>query len=135
MPSHYKTCIYRFPFDTQKSPAYELVFLWFCHGTVAATVGSLASDTLCYGCVVYLSGHFRVIQSQVLAIRHENASTTKISKELAQLIRYHMRIIDLCDDLNTIFSPVVFTQFLFASVQLCVVAFQMTLVYVYVLFI
>lgn len=83
---------------------------------------------MCYGCVINLLGHLKVIQHQLLTINHENRSTNVVSKELCELIRYHTYVIDLCDELNDIASPFVFIQFVIASVQICVVAFQMTLV-------
>lgn len=120
----------RFPYDIQQSPAYELTYLWFCHGTLAAILGTLTTDTLCFGCVMYLSGHFKVVQFQIQSIK----TNPKMREEIGQLVRYHKRLIKAFEELNGIASPILLTQFSVASVQLCVVVFQMTLVRSYLHF-
>ena len=45
--------------------------------------------------------------------------------EVKSIIRYHQRILALCDDLKEIFVPVVIWQFMLSSVLLCVVGFQL----------
>lgn len=87
-------------------------------------MGTLTADTLCYGCVIYLSGHLKAIQTQLTKMK----CGTTVPIKIAQLIRYHIRIIDVFEDFNSIASPIIFTQFSIASVQICVVAFQMTMV-------
>lgn len=122
--------VYRFPYDTQTFPAYELTFIWFCHATVAAILGQMICDTLCYGSVVYLAGHFKVVQQKFVTMKFGNRSQNSIANELYQLLGYHSRIICAFNDLNQIVGTFLFPEFGGRSLQLCVVAFQLTLVFI-----
>lgn len=119
---------FRFPYDVHYSPAYQLTTLSFWISASSGVYYCVALDSLCYGSAINLRGHFQVVQSQIATIQHENRSTNMISKELCQLVRYHMEIVDLCEELNRIASPIMFAQFVTASLQICVVGFQFTIV-------
>lgn len=65
----------------------------------------------------------------ILLFSHDLVST-KLHKELSQFIRFHSQIIELCEEFHFIVIPIVFTQFMIASLQMqiCVVAIHMTIV-------
>lgn len=137
-------CLHSFPYDIQRSPNFELTYLWFVQATFTAVFGTLATDTFYYGCALALSGHLRVVQHRIGRLNFERAGDNdrltgndykhrskrrrRISREFRELLAHHERVLAMCADLVDVCVPIVFTQFWIASMQLCVVAYQLTLV-------
>lgn len=108
-------------------PAYEITYLWFIQAIYVAVFGLLAADSFFYGSALWLGSHFKCVQRQLGNIQFEDAKG-RISSEFRSLIVYHDRILRNCELLNEIFEWILFSQFLFNSMQLCVIAYQLTLV-------
>lgn len=128
--------IYSFLYDISISPYYELTYLWFAQCTYLAVCGSVGVDCLFYGSAFNISAHFQIVQNK---IRHINFAVIAIeekkrygkrvaTREFFEVIRYHQKLLNICDKFEHMYAPVLFTQFLITSVQLCVIAFQLTLV-------
>lgn len=125
-----------FLYDISESPAYELTYLWFVQCTYLAAVGSVGIDCLFYGSSFNISSHFQIIQKKIRKttfeefIVHPATRVTKsvVSKEFRDIIKYHQKVLDICKEFENLYSAVLFIQFLITSVQLCVIAFQLTLV-------
>lgn len=100
--------------------------------TFLSAFGATGIDTLFYASAFNLSGHFEVIQSKILQFKYETNHSANNKKELSrdfdELIRYHRQIIDMCEDLTQAYKPIVFMHFLISSLQMCVIAYQLTLV-------
>lgn len=128
----YYIIFFSFMYDIQSTPNYELTYLWFAHGTYACVVGSTGIDTLFYASAFNLCGHFRIIQSRAKRIIFErtcpDSKRVLLSEELRDLIKYHKTVMDLCNQLLTNFRPIIFTQIFFSSLNICVIAYQLTLV-------
>lgn len=118
-----------------------------------AVFGSVGVDCLFYGSSFNISAHFQIIQRKLRNInfgaivaeqktkmvfeqktkmiteqkRKMNAKPD-VLKEFFDVVNYHQKILNICEDFENIYSAVLFTQFLTTSVQLCVIAFQLTLV-------
>lgn len=124
---------FRFPYDINISPFYELSYLAFSHATFFAAFGATAIDTLFYASAFNLSGHFIIIQKRMRSLRFERFGKEKelrsiAFREMRDLIQYHNRTIDLSNELTATYEPILFGQFLISSLQICVIAFQLTLV-------
>lgn len=99
------------------------------HGTLLAMAGSIGIDTLFYASAFNLSGHFQIIQHKIEHLKINNFNDRNASSmDLIDIIKYHKNIIDMCNELTKLYQPILFTQFLISSVQICVIAFQLTLV-------
>lgn len=126
----------RFPYDVQQTPAFQLTYVWFVQATFAGVMGSLATDTFYYGSAVHLSGHLRIVQTLASQMGRDEIERrdggggggVTIGCEFRKLLRRHAEVLGLCHDLRELCGPFVFGQFLVASLQLCVVAYQLTLV-------
>lgn len=98
--------------------------------TFLSAFGATGIDSLFYASAFNLSGHFEVIQSKIINFKYETDRFTSkaLCKEFDVLIRYHRQIIEMCEMLQSAYKPIVFMHFLISSLQICVIAYQLTLV-------
>lgn len=125
-------------YDIATSPNYELTYLWFVQCTSLAVCGSVGVDCLFYGSLLNISSHFKIIQKKVRNMKFDQVMTKQkacrssseriATNEFFDLIDYHRKISNICEEFKNMYSPVLFAQFLVTSAQLCVIAFQLTLV-------
>lgn len=121
-------------YDISKSPNYELTYLWFVQGAFVVVFVSLAVDSLFYAAAFNLSGHFKIIQNKIENLKFEQStmSDVQLSQHFRQVIKYHKKIKRMITYLTEIYKPILLIQFMVASLQLCVVGYQLTLVYTYI---
>jgi 7tm Odorant receptor len=114
----------RFIFNINFTPIYQMVYTLFSCTITSAAIGSVGMDTVFSGCCLNLCAHFKILQSRFQAL---GASDFKIQNRnvLIGVIRYHIEIVDLTKDLDELYKPVVLSQFLIASMQICVLSFQL----------
>lgn len=105
-----------------------------------AGIGSVGMDCLFYGSSFNLSSHFQIIQKKIrnrkfdrITMQHASRNGARLAaEEFVGIIRYHQKVLDICEKFANLYSAVLFIQFLTTSVQLCVIAFQLTLVSGYI---
>lgn len=121
---------YRFIYDLNISPNFELTYLWFFMATYNAMFLSLATDGLFYAAALNLSGHFKIIQNNIENLKFEQStmSGVQLSENVRQVVKYHKKVKRLITDLNEIYKPVLLLQFALTSFQICVIGYQLTLV-------
>lgn len=125
-----------FMYDILVSPNYEITYLWFVQCTYLAAIGSVGMDCLFYGSSFNISSHFQIIQQKIrnmnfgrVVVQHESRiGTNVVTEEFKDIIKYHQKVLDICEKFENLYSAVLFMQFMVTSVQLCVIAFQLTLV-------
>ncbi|KAJ6637500.1 Odorant receptor 47a, partial [Pseudolycoriella hygida] len=122
-----------FLYDISVSPNYYLTYLWFIQSTYLAAIGSVGIDCLFYGSAFNISSHFEIIQRKVRnrtfdSTQHDDINERRVTPEnFFGIINYHQQVLSICKEFQRLYSVVLFTQFLITSVQLCVIAFQLTL--------
>lgn len=109
--------------------------MWFAQCTYLAAVGSVGVDCLFYGSAFNISSHFQIIQKKLQNMKFDeiiangsHKGKTVVTEGFRNLVQYHQKVLEICDEFSKLYSAVLFTQFLVTSVQLCVIAFQLTLV-------
>ncbi|CAO1433248.1 unnamed protein product [Diamesa tonsa] len=106
-----------FPYDISISPNYEFSYILICVAMFCIVFSSISVDSLFIGFCLNICAHFQIIRS----------STFKEDFNYKSFIKCHQEIIVLCNDLNEIYVPVIFTQFLVCSVLLCGIGFQLVM--------
>lgn len=119
---------FSFLYDVTRFPNYELTYLWFAYTTFVSVTAALAIDSLFYAFALNLSAHFRIVQHRMHGRRNFQNRDGQLSSTFRRVIRYHRNVIELCTCLAYVYWPVVFTQLMITSMQLCVIAYQITLV-------
>jgi hypothetical protein len=121
-----------FFYEIGQSPAYELTLFIFTCQTYTVVVMSVSEKSLQSG---EASRHFH---SQVGVDSFFYCSCSNLSAHFEILsesydgdkkkfIEKHQTILSLTEELNDIFKPVVFIQFLISSTLLCVLGFQLVM--------
>lgn len=121
-----------FLYDISVSPNYELTYLWFVQCTYLAAIGSVGMDCLFYGSSINISSHFQIIQRKISDKTFDRIDASSgrrvVTKEFVDVIKYHQKVLDICGQFGHLYAAILFFQFLITSAQLCVIAFQLTLV-------
>lgn len=123
--------IRRFTYDITVTPNYELTYLWFAHGTFMVVAGSVGVDCLFYGWASNIRSHFQVIQKRFQNLKFSATETLVYTQDLNDFmytIRYHEKVLALCNQCSDLYAPIIFVQFLITSLLICVIAFQLTMV-------
>lgn len=101
--------------------------MWFTQSAFFVAFGTTAIDSLFYASTFNLSGHFNIVQGKIKRLRYE-INDGHLTREFVNIIRYHQKLFLICDHLTNIYKPILFSHFVISSLQLCVVAYQLTLV-------
>lgn len=114
-----------FFYDVSVTPNFQLTYLWFMQSTFLCALGTPAIDTLFYAVASNLSAHLRVIQRRAKYLQFD---VVGYRRALRDLILYHQRIIHHTEYLTKTFQPILLVHFTVSSVQICVIAYQLSLV-------
>lgn len=85
-------------------------------------------DSLFYAAALNLSAHFSIVQYRMGERKSFQNHKGNLSAEFRTTIKYHIRIVGMCSELASVYRPIVFTQLMISSLQICVIAYQLTLV-------
>lgn len=125
-------CVYRVPYDMTATPQYHFTYLWFTHSTIVAMLVSMGVDVIFYGCAFNCTAHLRIIQKNMTEMifeeKRDDCDKMAITNEFRANLKQHSIVLDVTKKLNDIFYPVILSQFLLSSLQLCVIAYQLTMV-------
>jgi 7tm Odorant receptor len=90
--------------------------------------GATAIDSMYAGSIIVFCAHFRVLQRRFRNLTAEELRAVNRG-ELDDILTYHIRILELCETFKALYQPVILVQFLLSSLLLCVLGFQLTMVY------
>lgn len=115
-----------------KTPYYHFTYLWFVHSTIVAMLVALGVDVIFYGCAFNCTAHLRIIQKSmtemIFEAKRDDCDKMELTNDFRATLKYHAKVCDITSVLNDIFYPVILSQFLLSSLQLCVIAYQLTMV-------
>lgn len=97
----------------------------YCICVVVVT--AIGVDTLFCGFSFYVCAQFEIIEYDLLIDTRKKLNDQ--NDIIENVIKKHIDLIDLCDNLSKAYQPIVFSQFLISSLQLCTVGYQLTSVY------
>jgi odorant receptor len=73
-------------------------------------------DSLFFGFCLNICGHFDILRDS-------------FDGDKKKFIKKHQELLELSETLHKLFKPIVFAQFLFSSMLLCVIGFQLVMVH------
>ncbi|XP_063925944.1 odorant receptor 49b-like [Zophobas morio] len=121
-----------YPYDSKKSPFYELTYVYQVLGMWYLTLVTINMDTLMAALMVLIGAQCDILcnnlQTVNISRRSGFLSETSFNENLIKCIKHHREIVRFAVDCNKFFSMIVLGQFFTSTVVLAVTMFQMTLV-------
>ncbi|XP_075149614.1 odorant receptor 1a-like [Haematobia irritans] len=119
-----------FPFEDLGLPIFIMNF------TLSALYGNtllcltVGIDTLLGWIVHAISGHHRILCLKIAKIaakfsNEEANSHEDFIRDIGNFVRYHNRLLDFIDDINSIFGPIFWAEVSFSCLQMCFVIFNL----------
>lgn len=89
-----------------------------------ASAGSCGMDGLFLAIGMNISGHYKILQKRAETLNFD----AQIDQELENLIKYHKKIIECSELLIKNYKVVLVAQFMFSSLNICVLGFTIVTV-------
>ncbi|KAL0134010.1 hypothetical protein PUN28_001128 [Cardiocondyla obscurior] len=111
------------PFESNTSPAYELVMITqFFHQLAAATIVGVF-NALIVSLILHVGGQIDIMCRGLVEISSGDDAFDLRNSTIKALIRRHQRIIALSADIETLFSYIALMQFLWNTLVICCLGF------------
>ncbi|XP_012526710.2 odorant receptor 2a isoform X1 [Monomorium pharaonis] len=111
------------PFESNASPAYELVMVTqFFHQLAAATIVGVL-NALIVSLILHVGGQIDIMCRGLVEISSGDDTFDLRMSTIKALIRRHQRIIALSADIETLFSYIALMQFLWNTLVICCLGF------------
>lgn len=113
-----------FPFDPYNPSIYNFVLLWQLHDIICINASLVGPDMMLYAFCTLISMEFDNLCKRIREL--ENASSNDVSQKINEMIVRHQLLIRLSENLEKIFSVVIFFNFFEASLLICMYGYQIT---------
>lgn len=120
-------------FDVHQSPLYEILYVWYIDGFLYSMYGAIGIDTIYYGAICNICGHFAIIKKRFSEIEFSkndagNPERKVFSDEFVRLIEYHVKVIEISERLREFYQPIIYGSFVLSPIFLCALTYQLILV-------
>lgn len=124
-PSFY---CFSFFFDVTESPYFEIAYFVSAIGIPACANCIVAIDTIFMGLCLHTVALFKDLKSNISRVDRDTVSNKDFKKQMSFLINYHNRILELMDQIESVFNRLFFTQFVGTIFILCSQSYLATMV-------
>jgi odorant receptor len=120
-----------FPFDNTQSPAYEFTYAIFCSATyitILTCVSFLTIQPTLYtnaNIFTQVATDAAFIVSCLNICAHFEILQNSFDGDKKKFVDRHQDLLELAKEINDLYRPMIFTQFLTSSMLLCVLGFQL----------
>ncbi|XP_033320501.1 putative odorant receptor 85d [Bombus bifarius] len=115
--------------DISASPKFEIAFICQILSTMVCATTICGLDASFMTTILHVSAQFKLINTWISNIGTEiNCNpnyTRKIKIELMRCIRHHQRMIHVVNDVNNLFTPIIFMQILTSGIEVCLSGYAM----------
>ncbi|XP_020811844.1 putative odorant receptor 98b [Drosophila serrata] len=113
-----------YPWDNKRMINYLFAYLWNVSAALGVALSTICVDTLFCSLTHNLCALFKIAQHKML--HFEGNSEEETSENLVHIFQLLEKCLDLGNTLNGYFRPLIFAQFLAASLHLCVLCYQVS---------
>ncbi|XP_054725222.1 odorant receptor 82a [Anastrepha obliqua] len=114
----------RFPFDFESTPGYQFAYAYTILITFMVVMHATSVDGIFVSFTNNLRSHFQALQ-YFIETNTFDKSDALLQQELRVYVQYHTRLLALSENVQRIFKPIIFGQFLMTSLQVCVIIYQL----------
>ncbi|XP_043526815.1 putative odorant receptor 85d isoform X1 [Frieseomelitta varia] len=115
--------------DISASPKFEIVFFCQILISIGGISGVAGIDCSIMTVILHVAGQFKLIKTWMnkigIEINREPIHLEKFEIDLFKCIRHHQRIIHVVDDINNLFTPILFMQLLTSGIEICLTGYGM----------
>ncbi|XP_054744074.1 odorant receptor 45a-like [Anastrepha obliqua] len=112
-----------YPIEYARPLNYFLIWLWSAIAIYGVIYGSVSVDSLFSWYLHNITGNFKILQSK-LESAERVADLRERRATLYYCIEYHQRVIEMAEQLDFIYRPIVFVQCTLNALQICFLAYQ-----------
>ncbi|XP_017092723.2 putative odorant receptor 98b [Drosophila bipectinata] len=113
-----------YPWDNKRPFNYLVSYLWNVSAAVGVALPTVCVDTLFCSLTHNLSALFEIAQLKLMNFRGRSLGETR--EKLVHAFQLYGECLELGQSLNGYFRPLIFAQFVAASLHLCVLCFQLS---------
>ncbi|KAH8250382.1 hypothetical protein KR026_011769, partial [Drosophila bipectinata] len=113
-----------YPWDNKRPLNYLVSYLWNVSAAVGVALPTVCVDTLFCSLTHNLSALFEIAQLKLMNFRGRSLGETR--EKLVHAFQLYGECLELGQSLNGYFRPLIFAQFVAASLHLCVLCFQLS---------
>jgi hypothetical protein len=118
----------RFFYDLKQSPIFEIEYFNASLVAYLVVITYPISDILFFSFAHAIVINLKNLQAQIRSF--DFAKMTENFDKFKSIVDYHHEIIDIFQEMNALFTPILWTQFLVTSLSIVMVSFQFTLVWI-----
>ncbi|KAF3420780.1 hypothetical protein E2986_04406 [Frieseomelitta varia] len=129
--------------DSNEKKSYEQIAYWARIATITffvslmcnllaciiGTSGVVGIDCSIMTVILHVAGQFKLIKTWMnkigTEINRESVHLEKFEIDLFKCIRHHQRIIHVVNDINNLFTPILFMQLLTSGIEICLSGYAM----------
>nr|QHN69145.1 odorant receptor 17 [Sirex nitobei] len=128
VPDYERQLLYQayFPFDTDKSPNYELTCVVQTVGAVYTAMSYSGIDTLIAMLVLHLCAQFTNLQFALTNLVSEVECTKRMvfREQLATIVNKHKRLNRFAESIEKSFNALLLVHMLFCTLQFCIIGYN-----------
>ncbi|KAJ3656618.1 hypothetical protein Zmor_015680 [Zophobas morio] len=121
-----------YPFNTNESPVFQIVYVYQILATYVNGIRNISIDTFISGVIMVISGQLSLLNNEFQTINAKQQdfghNQVEIRKLLLRNVLHYKSIITFTDDVTTLFSTCLISQFVVSVVIICMTMFQLSLV-------
>ncbi|KAJ3663402.1 hypothetical protein Zmor_007668 [Zophobas morio] len=114
-----------YPFSVEKSPNYEIVFVYQVFSFVYITAANINLDAFFYALLMFISAQCDILCDD---LSHLDGDAEQFNQRLIKCIRYHATIMRFAKKSNSIIEMVILGQFGTSTMVLALTMFQLSLI-------
>ncbi|KAH0554545.1 odorant receptor 46a-like [Cotesia glomerata] len=115
------------PYDYSNPTIYWMTALFQFYSVYTATAINMFFDSFLAGIIYYLCSQVEILQHRFeVMVRKLEVNLAREQSFVAEWVQYHISIVNLINNLNKIFSCVIFIQYTSSSLILCTLAYLMS---------
>lgn len=134
-----------YPFDVTEAPLHQIMFVYQGGVLTVAMISILAMDNMVLSLCTQIFCHFEILKKQFLKYDftgvnqiedstiddnsvQKNSEKNHFTRNFYHCIKRHQEIINVVNDLDEFYSPLMFVQLMTSNALICLTGFQAILV-------
>ncbi|KAJ3656616.1 hypothetical protein Zmor_015679 [Zophobas morio] len=116
-----------YPFNINESPVFEIIYMYQVLASCINGMRNISADTFISGTIMVISGQLSLLNKAFRTMTPELQNQVEIRKLLLKSILHYKNILTFAEDVTTLFSTCLISQFFVSVFIICITMFEMSL--------